>query len=167
MQLAGEIDVESTRWFAEIKSNLGRAIALRELRPGIVTWISRLNKYIRMYGYKFPKADHITLIKLLLGFITSEGLEPFIVHHIAGALNSLLKKKDLLTREDLVIEWKPLYLLYERLFHKNLESLGLIKMPNNIGPSMGALIKNCRTYFPIESTEVMVVHSRNTFIVNE
>ena len=73
---------------------------------------------------------------------------------MAGALNSLLKKRDLLTRDDLVIEWRPLYQLYERLFHKNLESLGLIKLPNNIGPSVGNLIKNCRVYFPIDSTEV-------------
>ena len=73
---------------------------------------------------------------------------------MAGALNSLLKKKELLTREDLQIEWKPLYCLYERLFHKNLESLGLIKLPNNIGPNVTSLIKFSRPYFSIESTEV-------------
>ena len=70
---AANIDKESTNWFSDIKSNLGRAIALRELRPGVVTWISRLNKYIRMYGLKFPKHDHISLIKLLTSFITSDG----------------------------------------------------------------------------------------------
>ena len=46
---------------------------LRELRPGLVTWVSRLNKYIRLYGLKFPRADHITLIKTLMSFITSPG----------------------------------------------------------------------------------------------
>ena len=70
----GDVDKESTKWFADIKSNLGRAIALRELRPGMVTWISRLNKYIRMYGLKFPKHDHISLIKLLMSFVTTEGM---------------------------------------------------------------------------------------------
>ena len=50
-----EMDTESTNWFGEIKANLGRSIALRELRPGIVTWSSRLNKYIRLYGLKFPR----------------------------------------------------------------------------------------------------------------
>ena len=68
-----KVDQESTKWFADIKANLGRAIALRELRPGIVTWISRLNKYIRIYGLKFPKADHVTLIKMLMSFVTSPG----------------------------------------------------------------------------------------------
>ena len=70
-----EIDEESTRWFADIKANLGRAITLRELRPGMVTWVSRLNKYIRIYGLKFPKADHIILIKMLMSFVTSPGIE--------------------------------------------------------------------------------------------
>ena len=84
----------------------------------------------------------------------SIGMEPFVINHVAGALNSLLKKRELLTRQDLLIEWRPLYLLYERLFHKNLESLGLIKLPNNIGPSIGNLIKYSRPYFSIDSTEV-------------
>lgn len=52
---------------------MGRAIALKELRPGIVTWISRLNKYIRMYGLKFPKADQVVLIKMLMSFVTAPG----------------------------------------------------------------------------------------------
>ena len=71
--ILGDVDIESTKWFADIKANLGRAIALRELRPGVVTWVSRLNKYIRMYGLKFPKHDHIALIKLLMSFVTAEG----------------------------------------------------------------------------------------------
>ena len=71
--MLGDVDIESTKWFADIKANLGRAIALRELRPGVVTWVSRLNKYIRMYGLKFPKHDHIALIKLLMSFVTAEG----------------------------------------------------------------------------------------------
>ena len=71
--IKGDIDQESTSWFSDIKSNLGRAIALRELRPGVVTWISRLNKYIRMYGLKFPKHDHVLLVKLLMSFVTAEG----------------------------------------------------------------------------------------------
>ena len=71
--MLGDVDIESTKWFSDIKANLGRAIALRELRPGVVTWVSRLNKYIRMYGLKFPKHDHIALIKLLMSFVTAEG----------------------------------------------------------------------------------------------
>lgn len=81
-------------------------------------------------------------------------MEPFIINHVAGALNSLLKKRELLTRMDLLIEWKPLYELYERLFHTNIESLGLIKLPNSIGQSITSLIKYSRPYFSMDSTEV-------------
>ena len=66
---SSDIDSESTLWFQDIKANLGRALALRELRPGFVVWISRLNKYIRLYGLKFPLADHVALIKLLFSVI--------------------------------------------------------------------------------------------------
>lgn len=84
-------------------------------------------------------------------------MEPFVTNHIAGALNSLLKKRELLTREDILIEWKPLYQLYERLFHTNTESLGLIKLPNSIGQSITNLIKYSRPYFSIGSTEVVLL----------
>ena len=82
------------------------------------------------------------------------GLEPFVVNHVGSAINSLLKKRDLLTRDDLVVEWRPLYVLYERLFHTNLESLGLIKLPHSLGPTVSSLIKYSRPYFPFEATEV-------------
>jgi len=151
-----EMDAESTNWFAEIKANLGKSIALRELRPGIVTWSSRLNKYIRLYGLKFPKADQISLIKLLYSFITTPGLEPFMVNHTAGTLTSLLRKRDLLTREDLTLKWRPMYELYERVLHSHLESLGLIKLPSNIDQTLKNLIKFCRPYFEPSATKDML-----------
>jgi len=40
---ASELDAESRVWLAEIKGNLGRAVLLRELRPGCVFWLNRLN----------------------------------------------------------------------------------------------------------------------------
>ncbi len=39
-----EMDRESAAWFARIKGNLARAVALGDVRPGFVTWSSRLNK---------------------------------------------------------------------------------------------------------------------------
>lgn len=40
---ADKLDVESQVWLAQIKGNLGRAVMLRELKPGCVFWTSRLN----------------------------------------------------------------------------------------------------------------------------
>lgn len=42
---ASELDEESKRLFDEIKTNLGKAILLRELKPGACVWTSRLLKY--------------------------------------------------------------------------------------------------------------------------
>ena len=66
-------------------------------RPGFVVWVSRLNKYIRLYGLKFPLADHISLIKLLLSVLFIPDLEPFVINHVASCLVSLLKKRELIT----------------------------------------------------------------------
>lgn len=41
---AEELDAESTRLYKDIKTNLIKSIAARELRPGCVLWTSRLNK---------------------------------------------------------------------------------------------------------------------------
>eukprot|EP00092_Neocalanus_flemingeri_P031411 GFUD01034116.1.p1 GENE.GFUD01034116.1~~GFUD01034116.1.p1 ORF type:complete len:1998 (+),score=527.07 GFUD01034116.1:71-6064(+) len=153
---ATDIDKESTSWFAEIKANLGKSIALRELRPGIVTWTSRLNKFIRLYGLKFPKADHISAINLLYSFITTPDLEPFMVNHTAGTLNSLLRKRNLLDRQNLTLEWRPLYEMYERILHSHLESLGLIKIPSSIDQTLKSLVKLCRSYFTLSTTEEML-----------
>lgn len=40
---ADELDAESRKMLAEIKENLGRAVMLREIRPGCAQWTSRLN----------------------------------------------------------------------------------------------------------------------------
>lgn len=38
------LDEESLHSFAIIKTNLAKAVCLREMRPGFVTWTSRLSK---------------------------------------------------------------------------------------------------------------------------
>lgn len=39
-----QIDDESLQLFTDIKTNLYKAVMLREMRPGCVLWVSRLNK---------------------------------------------------------------------------------------------------------------------------
>ena len=87
---SADIDAESTAWFRDIKANLGRALAVRELRPGLVVWISRLNKYLRLYGLKFPLADHIALIKLLLNRRREFGMLRSGFYRFGGCRSALL-----------------------------------------------------------------------------
>ena len=41
---AEDLDDESSKAFATIKTNLGKTVCLREMRPGFVIWTSRLSK---------------------------------------------------------------------------------------------------------------------------
>jgi len=151
-----QVDEESLAWFKSLKANLGTAIALRELRPGTVVWMARLNKYIRLYGIKFTLADHVQLVKLVCELLTTPGLEPWAVQQSAGTLSALLKKQDLITSDELVLPWRPLYQMYERLMYSQFESLGLMKLPSQMEQSLKTVIRYCRPYFPAGSTVEMM-----------
>ena len=82
-----------------------------------------------MYGFKFSKEDHVMLIKLHLSVIHIPDLEPWLVNKTAGIIVSLMKRKELLDRSDLQIEWRPLYQLFDRLMYSSYEALGMISLP--------------------------------------
>ncbi|XP_070577632.1 proteasome activator complex subunit 4-like isoform X2 [Ptychodera flava] len=153
---ADKIDEESTRLLADIKANLGRAIQLRELRPGVIHWTSRLSMYIRLYGRKFSKEDHVLLIKLVYELLTIPDLEFKLVQKFAQLLITLLKKKELLSRDDLELAWRPLYQVVERVYYSRFEPLGLEWLPHTIDNVLKTLVKFARVYFPEESTQEML-----------
>ncbi|XP_012728979.2 proteasome activator complex subunit 4B isoform X3 [Fundulus heteroclitus] len=74
----------------------------------------------------------------------------------ARLLIQLLKKKELLSRDDLQLPWRPLYELYERIIYSKTEHLGLVWFPNSVDHILKALIKSCRLYFPAPSTREML-----------
>lgn len=41
---ADKLDDESLKLYTDIKTNLVKSVLLREMRPGCVLWVSRLNK---------------------------------------------------------------------------------------------------------------------------
>lgn len=82
-----------------------------------------------MYGYLFPKEDHIALVELIFELLKIPDLEPWVVYKVASVGVNLLRKRELILPDELTIEWKPLYELYEKLFHTSEERLGLIHIP--------------------------------------
>lgn len=62
------------------------------------------------------------------------------------------RKRELLSREDLLLDWKPLYELYER----NLYSSKVNFMPEGFDTTLKSLIRASRVYFPTESTQDML-----------
>ncbi|XP_061666558.1 proteasome activator complex subunit 4B isoform X2 [Syngnathoides biaculeatus] len=79
-----------------------------------------------------------------------------MMQNYARLLIQLLKKKELLSREDLQLPWRPLHRLYEKVVHSKTEHLGLIWFPNSVDHILKALVKSCRPYFPASSTKEML-----------
>uniref|UniRef100_A0A3Q0QU92 Uncharacterized protein n=1 Tax=Amphilophus citrinellus TaxID=61819 RepID=A0A3Q0QU92_AMPCI len=150
------LDREATELLAEIKANLCRAVLLRELWPGVAFWSRKLFSFLKLYGRRFSKEDHILFIKLLYELVTLPNLEPHMMQSYARLLIQLLKKKELLSRDDLQLPWRPLCDLYERALYSKTEHLGLIWFPNSLDHILKALIKSCRLYFPASSTKEML-----------
>ncbi|XP_077865747.1 proteasome activator complex subunit 4-like [Saccoglossus kowalevskii] len=151
-----KLDDESNRFLSEVKANLGIAVQLRELRPGVLHWATRLSTYIRLYGRKFSKEDHLVFVKLMYELLTIPDLEFRLIQKFAHTLVTLLKKKALLSRDDLILPWRPLYKVVERVYYSHYEPLGLEWLPPTIDNVLKNLIKCARLYFPLESTQEML-----------
>uniref|UniRef100_A0A671QJC5 Proteasome activator complex subunit 4A n=1 Tax=Sinocyclocheilus anshuiensis TaxID=1608454 RepID=A0A671QJC5_9TELE len=151
-----KLDEESNEFLAQIKGNLGRAVQLREIWPGVLFWTRKLSTYMRLYGRKFSKEDHVHFVKLLYELVTIPKLEISMMQCFARLLITLLKKKELLSREDLELPWRPLYELQDRILYSKTEHLGLNWFPSSVEAVLKALIKNCRPYFPESATQEML-----------
>uniref|UniRef100_A0A673FRQ3 Proteasome activator complex subunit 4B-like n=1 Tax=Sinocyclocheilus rhinocerous TaxID=307959 RepID=A0A673FRQ3_9TELE len=153
---AYKLDRESNDILAQIKGNLGRAVQLRELWPGVLLWTRKLSTYLRLYGRKFSKEDHVLFIKLLCELVTIPKLDISMMQSFARLLINLLKKKELLSRDDLELPWRPLYDLYESILYSKTEHLGLNWFPNSVENVLKTLVKSCRLYFPESATQEML-----------
>uniref|UniRef100_A0A671S9F1 Proteasome activator complex subunit 4A-like n=1 Tax=Sinocyclocheilus anshuiensis TaxID=1608454 RepID=A0A671S9F1_9TELE len=150
-----KLDEESNEFLAQIKGNLGRAVQLREIWPGVLFWTRKLSTYMRLYGRKFSKEEHVHFVKLLYELVTIPKLEISMMQSFARLLITLLKKKVLLSREDLELPWRPLYELQDRILYSKTEHLSLNWFPSSVEAVLKALIKNCR-YFPESATQEML-----------
>uniref|UniRef100_A0A3Q3FX53 Proteasome activator Blm10 mid region domain-containing protein n=1 Tax=Kryptolebias marmoratus TaxID=37003 RepID=A0A3Q3FX53_KRYMA len=150
------LEREAAELLVEIKADLSRAVLLRELWPGVTFCARKLFSFLKLYGRRFSKEDHVLFIRLLYELVTLPNLEPRMMQCYARLLIQLLKKKELLSRDDLQLPWRPLYNLYERVVYSKTEHLGLIWFPNSVDHVLKALIRSCRLYFPASSTEEML-----------
>ncbi|XP_011482882.1 proteasome activator complex subunit 4 isoform X2 [Oryzias latipes] len=153
---ADKLDDESNDILSKIKGNLGRAVQLREIWPGVLFWTRKLSTYMRLYGRKFSKEDHVLFIKLLYELVTIPRLEISIMQGLGRLLINLLKKRELLSREDLELPWRPLYELHDRILFSKTEHLGLNWFPNSVESVLKTLIKSCRPYFSENATQEML-----------
>ena len=113
-------------------------------------------RYYNLFHLRFTKETHISLINLLYQVVTVPNLELIVVLRAANLLAALLKKKKLLTRDDLELEWRPLYKLWRFVDYSTYETCGLIYVPSDITKHIKNLVKACRSYFPLNATHEML-----------
>lgn len=65
----------------------------------------------------------------MLTFVTLDDLEPWLVNKAAHLLINLIRRKELIQQDELTIQWRPLYDLYERLLYSPFETLGMMQLP--------------------------------------
>ncbi|XP_058447896.1 proteasome activator complex subunit 4A-like isoform X2 [Malaya genurostris] len=150
---ADRLDDESQVLLENIKNNLGKAAAMREITPGVSIYVSRLSKYIKLYGMKFSKEDHIKFVKLLLELITIPNLEPDKVNKFCYTLTTLLRKPEWLSPDDIQIAWRPLYKLSNLILNKNCSKGDLYRCFSSLETNLQFVIQYCAPYFPRSSTQ--------------
>lgn len=150
---ADRLDDESQAMLENIKNNLGKAAAMREITPGVSIYVSRLMKYIKLYGMKFSKEDHIKFVKLLLELISIPNLEPDKVNKFCYAITSLLRKPEWLSPDDIQIDWKPLYALSNLILNKNCSKGDLYRYFASLETNLQFVIQYCAPYFPRSATQ--------------
>ncbi|XP_055880989.1 proteasome activator complex subunit 4-like isoform X3 [Biomphalaria glabrata] len=146
-------DAERKSIFAEIKSHLGRAVQLRDLKIGFIHWVQELERYIFHYGYHFSKADHILLVELAFQVLTMSSHEYALLDKMATLLTLLLSNKELLTRKDLMLPWRPLYTIYKTL---SCNKKSFPKYPRTFLNNLNNTVLACKLFFHEDATREML-----------
>ena len=65
-----------------------------------------MRTYINMYGFKFPKEDHVALIGLFYEVLVDPSMDPSMMNEAAVDLKRLLEKKELIQGSILNRTWE-------------------------------------------------------------
>ncbi|XP_042231597.1 proteasome activator complex subunit 4-like isoform X2 [Homarus americanus] len=154
------IGKEILEQICDIKENLSKAVILRDIRPGCIHWVAKLSRFVKLYGMCFSKEDHICLVKLMYELAVTLNQEFWVMAKFAQMLTILLKKKELIVPGELVLEWRPLYDLYNSLFYNSYNTIGMLMLPSNAEGVVESMIRVCRPYFPLSSTSEILEEVR-------
>lgn len=75
---------------------------------------------------------------------------------VARCFAKLMRKRYIISSEELQLDWKPLYKTYERLLFSEAEALGLRFVPENLETDLSQAIRAARPHFRIEATQEML-----------
>ncbi|KAF9155612.1 hypothetical protein BG015_009167 [Linnemannia schmuckeri] len=116
---ANDLALEASEMLNNIIHHLGLCLKSEDYAPGALYWGKQLHQYLDL-KYALPKQTRVSLAKVFWELTTAPGMDATMVEFFALTCRRLVKKKDLIGREDLILPWRPLYDILERtLFPKN------------------------------------------------
>ncbi|CAB3398985.1 unnamed protein product [Caenorhabditis bovis] len=154
-----EIEEQANIHFIRIKKGLADVVLLNDAATGFSHFVLELERYIDYYGRRFSKEEHIQLVQLLIPMITKGNIFRNVKIAIR-AVTTLLNKRGFILREDLVIDWRPLYELYVEVTFKNLEEDGVMLLPENFRQDLHLMLYYARLYFKEESVQELLDECR-------
>ena len=150
---ASDIENDAERYFQEIKQNFKQCLKPKIDLINVNKLVINLQKFISLYGFQFTLEDHVWLIKLLYGLLTSENVDPVSLDKYTKVFINLCKKKYLLSGTGLILDWKPLYKLVYKYEDSSEVTCGLIKVQPGLIVSLRSVVKYARPFFSHESTK--------------
>ena len=151
-----DLDSDAEKYLAEIKSNLFGCLKSKVDTVQIEKWMTNLQKYIALYGFKFTLEDHVWFIKVLYGLLTTPNVDPLNLEKYGKLLISMVKKKYLLLKADLILDWKPLHNLIFKYEDSSAALRGMIKVQPGLKATLRTVVKFTRSFFSHESTQEML-----------
>lgn len=88
--------------------------------------------------------------------VSKDSMDLYYVAYVAQCFSKLMRKRFLISSEDLQLDWRPLFRTYERLSFSEKESLGLRFVPDNLDANLSQAIRLTRPHFPLNATQEML-----------
>ncbi|PAA46679.1 hypothetical protein BOX15_Mlig005545g5, partial [Macrostomum lignano] len=147
-----QVENEALTQLSELRIHLPRAVALGDVHCGASYWVAKLDRYIRLYGEFFSKADHVAFTQLVYQLATWKGLEPRLIEKFSTVFKTLTKKRKLLSKQDLTLDWKPLYEVIKFYVYGKEKAHGLLQTSNSfVSTLLHDLASHSRRFFPLSA----------------
>ncbi|KHJ46471.1 HEAT repeat protein [Trichuris suis] len=143
--------IEADAWLSEIKCGIGESLLKRETPDGLSYWFTQLDSYICIYGMRFAKEDHVNFIRITYGLATTPDLDISLVTSLCELIGLLLKKVHLISRDDLQIDWMPLYKLHKRI-NRKYGDVNAPVVPSELREALKKAIRRLSSYFHENAT---------------
>ncbi|XP_037083000.1 proteasome activator complex subunit 4B-like isoform X1 [Pollicipes pollicipes] len=146
------LEREAADNLAKIKLNMAVALTGDDTH-GFQIYTSRLGVYLQVYHLFMSKEDHILFIQMYLKMIQRSPTDYRNVDACSKMVIRLLKKvKRNLSRDDLEIQWRPIYDLYKSFTRHPFRTMRLNFYLDTTPRYVKNMARLCRSFFPTEAT---------------